>query len=243
MPVILTSARQTQYGVVLDLVAAWEAFGIQRDETTVDQEKRYVEIHAPDGVPDVLQQIEHGTLALIAQFRAVGHAIHGIVEPTLQQYTHLGDAVTKTDNLVYNPNLKPDESDGFTSGRFDDRWAFTSKSTALNYGSIAALAAASRALRGYRDELAEECLETALRIWDEEHSHAPDVFAHGNTTGGPLEAEELRAAAQLLLTTGEARFKDRVQGLWPIIEQQFGWHAGVVAQVHEYLDEPFRSQV
>ncbi len=233
---------QTQYGVVTDLVAAWETFGIQRDETTVDQEKRYVEIHAPDGVPDLLQQIEHGALALIAQFRAVGHAIHGIVEPTLQQYTHLGDAVTKTDNLVYNPNLKPDESDGFTSGRFDDRWAFTSKSTALNYGSIAGLAAASRALRGYRDALAEECLETALRVWDEEHSHEPDVFQHGNTTGGPLEAEELRAAAQLLLTTGEGKYKERVQALWPTVEKQFGWHAGVVAQVISYLDRPFAAK-
>ncbi|MBN1371390.1 MAG: glycoside hydrolase family 9 protein [Anaerolineaceae bacterium] len=233
---------QTQYGVVSDLVAAWEAFEIQRDETMVDQVKRYVEIHAPDGVPDVLQQIEHGTLALIAQFRSVGHAIHGIVEPTLQQYTHLGDAVTKTDNLIYNPNLKPNESDGFTSGRFDDRWAFTSKSTALNYGSIAALAAASRALRGYRDELAEECLETAVRIWEEEHSHAPDIFAHGNTTGGPLEAEELRAAVQLLLTTGQAQYKERLQALWPTVEKQFGWHAGTVAQALDRLDEDFKAK-
>lgn len=42
-------------------------------------------------------------------------------------------------------------------GTPDDRWAFTSRSTPLNYGS----AAASRALRGYHDELADECLATA----------------------------------------------------------------------------------
>ncbi|NTU84756.1 MAG: glycoside hydrolase, partial [Chloroflexales bacterium] len=183
---------QTQYAALLDLVHTWEAFGIRRDETTVDQAQRCVAIHAPDGVPDLLQQIEHGTLALIAQHRAVGHAIPGIVEPNLEQYAHLGDASTKTDNLIYNPQLRGGESDGVSSATFDDRWAFTSKSTPLNYGSIAALAAASRALRGYRYELADECLATAQRVWDEEHGHPPAIFHHGNTTGGALEEEELK---------------------------------------------------
>lgn len=57
-----------------------------------------------------------------------------------------------TDNLIYNPELDSLESDGYTSGAFDDRWVFTSRSSALNYGSIAALAAARRALKGYNDE-------------------------------------------------------------------------------------------
>jgi endoglucanase len=92
---------QTQYATVRDLVQTWETFAIRRDETTVDQRRRYVEIHAPDGIPDLLQQIEHGTLALLAQFRAVGHAIAGIVEPDLVQYRHLGDAASKTDNRIY----------------------------------------------------------------------------------------------------------------------------------------------
>jgi hypothetical protein len=209
----------------------------------VDQERRYVEIHAPDGVPDLLQQIEHGTLAILAQFRAVGHALCGIIEPTLQQYTHLGDAVTKTDNLVYNPKLKPGESDGFTSGTFDDRWAFTSKSSSLNYGSIAALAAASRALRGFRDSLAAECLETAQHVWVEEHSHAPDIFKHGNTSGGPLEAEELRAAIELLVTTGEMGYAERILALWPTIEQNFAWYASVAVRALPYLGEQYTLKV
>jgi len=49
---------------VLHLVDAWEHFRLMRDETLVDQEQRYVDIHHPDGTPDLLQQIEHGTLAL-----------------------------------------------------------------------------------------------------------------------------------------------------------------------------------
>ena len=115
-------------------------------------------------------------MQLIAQHRAIGRAINGIIVPDLSQYTHLGDALTMTDNLIYNPNLKSNESDGFTSGVFDDRWAFTNKSTPLNYGSIAALAAASRALRGYNNSLADECITIAEKVWDEEHTHEPDTF-------------------------------------------------------------------
>ncbi len=53
---------QSQYAVVLDMVQTWEAFHPMRDETTIDQQNRYVDIHVPDGKPDLLQQIEQGTL-------------------------------------------------------------------------------------------------------------------------------------------------------------------------------------
>ncbi|HEX5764075.1 MAG TPA: glycoside hydrolase family 9 protein, partial [Woeseiaceae bacterium] len=50
---------QTQYYVVNNLVDAWEEFGITRDNTSVDYERKFVDIHVPDGKPDLLQQIEH----------------------------------------------------------------------------------------------------------------------------------------------------------------------------------------
>jgi hypothetical protein len=234
---------QTQYAVLLDLVQTWETFRITRDETTVDQQRRFVQIHAPDGIPDLLQQIEHGTLALIAQHRAVGHAIAGIVEPDLGQYAHLGDASTKTDNLPHNPSLKAGDSDGFSSGTFDDRWAFTTKSTALNYGSIAALSAASRALHGYRDALADECLATATRVWDEEHLHAPDLFQHGNTTGGQLEQEELKAAVELLISTSDPRHAARIEELWPSIERHFAANAALAVRAMPHMSETFAKKL
>ena len=234
---------QTQTAVVRDLVAAWEEFGIRRDETTVDQVRHHVELHAPDGVPDLLQQIEHGTLALIAQFRAVGHAINGIIEPDLAQYTHLGDAASKTDGLIYDSRLKPGESDGRCSGTPDDRWAFTTKSTPLNYDAIAALAAASRALRGYRDGLADECLATAERVWAEEHTHAPDRFHHFNTTGGELAEEEFKAAVELLVTTRQACYGERVEALWPAAEKNFAVTAPLAVRALPFLGAPFRNRV
>ncbi|HVF15845.1 MAG TPA: cellulase N-terminal Ig-like domain-containing protein, partial [Steroidobacteraceae bacterium] len=69
---------QTHYAVVRSLVETWERYKPVRDETAISQEQRHVEIHRPDGVPDMLQQIEHGTLFLISHYRVFGHAIPGI---------------------------------------------------------------------------------------------------------------------------------------------------------------------
>jgi len=226
---------QTHYHTVLSLVDVWERFRPTRDETTIDQRSRRVEIHRPDGMPDLLQQIEHGTLLLIAQQRVFGHAIPGIVEPDLGQYTHLGDAVSKTDGRIYDP--------ADPNSPADDRWAFTTATTALNYGSAAALAAASRALRGYNDSLAEECLQTALRVWKFEKGRKPNLYRYGNTTGGDPADEELRAAIELLITTKEAQYAKRVHELFPVIDGKFGMHAADAIRAMPYMDAGFRSKV
>jgi endoglucanase len=234
---------QTQYSVVNNLVAVWETFRPARDTTTVDYEHRYVDLHVPDGKPDVLQQIEHGALMLVAQFHAVGHAIPGIIVPTLAQYTHLGDAVTMTDNLIYDPAMGELESGGGRSGLADDRWAFTSRSSALDYGSIAALAAASRALAGFDDDLAAECRRIAVRVWDEEHSHPPYEFRYGNTTGGPLAAEEMKAAMELLVTTGERKYADRFLTFLPEIEARFTFYASLAVRAIPYMDGKYKLRI
>src|SRR3546814_17862646 len=126
-------------------------------------------------------------------FDAVGHAINGIVAPDVGQYTHLGDAGSKTDGKIYDPALKLYEVKGDRSGTLDDRWAFTSKSSALNYGSIAGLAAAARALKGFDDGLASKALGTAARSGAEAQGHEPDLYSPRNTTRGPPETPALRA--------------------------------------------------
>ena len=235
---------QTHYYVVNSLVNLWETFGVERDVTLVDGERRYVDLHVPDGKNDLLQQIRHGTLALVAQFRAVGHAIPGIVESDLTQYTHLGDGLTKTDNLVHDPALGELESDGGRSGIFDDRWAFTSRSSALNFGSMAALAAASRALERFDPELADEALAIAIAAWDEEQAlDEPYTFSHGNTTGGALPAEELKAALELLVSTGERHYAERFEALLPEIGKNFGQHAILAVRALPYLDEEYAAAV
>ncbi len=234
----------TQAQAVANLVLAREAFGLDWDETTVDEKARVVEIRRPDSVPDAVQQISHGVLALLAQYRLVGHAIPGIIEPTLQQYTHLGDAASKTDNRIYDPRLGPLETDGLHSGVPDDRWAFTNRSTPLDYTASAALAAASRVLRGFDDALAKECLETAARVWNEEHSRPPVLFESFNTAGGDVASAEASAAVELLLASrgGEA-YKKRLAELLPAIEERFPRLGALAVQAMPYMDAAFAERL
>jgi endoglucanase len=232
----------THNHAVATLVQIWETFKPTRDETLIDQNSRYVDIHHPDGVPDIIQQIEQGTLALIAQQRMIGHACRGIVDPVLSQYTHLGDGSTQTDNLIYNPRMEPNESNCLESGIPDDRWIFTTKSTPLNYGSAAALAAASRALHGYNDVLADECITTAKKIWDEEHSHEPNV-PHAFDSFGRLQGDELNAALELLISTKDAKYARRINEMMPTIEKQFNWLAGLAVRAIPFMNESYSKKL
>lgn len=234
---------QSQYAVVQDLVDVWDRYRPERDVTAIDQARRHVEMHVPDGKPDIVQQVEHGTLYLVSQFNAVGHAINGIVEPDLTQYPHLGDGVTKTDGLIYDPSLGPDEVRNGHSGRKDDRWAFTNRSSSLNYGSIAALAGASRVLRGQNDVLADESLAIARRVWAEEHSRPPFTFKHGNVTGGNLLTEELTAAVELLIATREPKYAKRIDAMWPEVSKAFALNVQPIVRAIPYMPKAFKSKV
>ena len=128
-------------------------------------------MHRPDGVPDAVEQIKHGALLILAQFHNIGHSIRGTHEPDLRQYTHLGDGASKTDGRIYDPTLGPNEVKGDYSGRQDDRWIFTTTNAVLQWNAIAALAAASDALKGWDDALAKDCLETAVKAWGSEKAH------------------------------------------------------------------------
>jgi hypothetical protein len=231
---------QTQAAVITDLALARESFGLDWDETTIDETARLVQIRRPDGVPDALQQIKHGVLQLLAQYAAFGHAIPGIVEPTLEEYTHLGDAASKTDGRVYSPKLGPLQTQGEYSGVPDDRWAFTSHTTPLNYAAAAALAAASRVLRGYDDALAKQCLTAAVRVWQEEHGHPPVIFKSFNTTGGELEDEETKAAVELLIATRGPEYAARLRALLPVIQKNFSGLGWLAARALPFMDADFK---
>ena len=155
--------------VVQNFIRAWELFHPQRDETFVSQKQRYVDLHRPDGVPDILQFIEHGTLNLVAQAEQIGHMASTLSNSILDNYHHLGDAASITDGLHYDPSLKPYEisDDGKRSGTPDDMWAFTTRNPSLDLQAATMFAAASRALRGYNDDLADRALKQSKRLTDE----------------------------------------------------------------------------
>ena len=211
-------------GVVSSFVDTWESFKVDRDQTYIDQKTRYVDIHRPDGKPDILQQIEHGTLNLVAQCENIGHPVRGIVVPNLHQYHHLGDAMTETDNLPYNPTLKPYETDGKSSGTPDDRWAFTTRTPSLDYSTAGTLAAASRALRGFNDDLADRALASAKRLMEE----ADELMKKPSRDTNRMmrrwgRGADIDAVLQLYITTREKKYADKfLEKIWTLLEPPKG---------------------
>ncbi|MFL6306086.1 MAG: glycoside hydrolase family 9 protein [Candidatus Sulfotelmatobacter sp.] len=178
-----------QLSVIQSLALAYREFNLKYDELTVDETARAVEMHRPDGVPDTVQQVKHGALLILAQFHNIGHAIRGTHEPDLRQYTQVGDGASKTDGRIYNPKLGPNETKGDYSRNPDDRWIFTTNNPYFQWTAIAALAAAADTLKHWDDALAKDCLDTAIKAWNDAKAHPTEY-----PTGGGSEAAAPAAA-------------------------------------------------
>ncbi|MBE6262097.1 MAG: glycoside hydrolase [Prevotella sp.] len=198
--------------VVQNLIRAWELFKPQRDETFVSQEQRYVELHRPDGTPDILQFIEHGVLNLVAQAEQIGHMASTLSNSILDNYHHLGDAASITDGLHYDPSLKPYEvsTDGKRSGTPDDMWAFTTRNPQLDLQAAGVFTSAARVLRGYNDKLADRAQEQADRLRKE----ADELIAR-NPHRRDRQAE---ADNNWLTGIGEGRYRDVVRNLQTMLD-------------------------
>ena len=213
----------TVIGLTNQLAELWDVLRPERDETFIDQKTQFVDIHRPDGLPDMIQQVEHGALNLCAQIENIGFIAGGIVQGNMHQYHHLGDAVTITDGYIYDPSLKPYEVRGNRSGTLDDRFAFTNNNgnPMGNVNVCAALAHAARVLAPYIPETAERCKKNALKLWKAMDDYQAQManrpqqqqqangqrigqFGGGRGMGGDRSS----AAIQLWLLTGEQKYKD-----------------------------------
>ena len=186
---------ESQADTIYGLALAWELFHVDYDNTSIDQQNLITEIHQPDGKPDVLQQLEHGVLSVVGGYESLGRLYRGIIEPTLRQYVFLGDGASMTDNVVFDPAKTPEESAPKVGlpGSPDDRWVFTEENPRRELLTAAALAAASRSLRGYNDALAERSLNTAIALY--ERAKPESRF------------DRVGAAAELLLATKNPKYR------------------------------------
>ena len=170
---------ESQAETVLGLTFAYEQFGEKYDNTSINQQTHIVEIQQPDGKPDLLEQIEHGLLSIVGGYRSMGRFYRVIIEPTLRQYTVLGDATNITDGK---------------GGNSDDRWVFTEVNSGRSLDAASALAAASRVMKGFNDSLSRQCLHIAEAVWKDTKEKKP--------------MERISLAVQLLQTTGNKMYAD-----------------------------------
>ena len=209
---------ESQMTTVWLLAMMVEEFGLDYDATTIDQNKKLVEIHVPDGKSDAMQQIEHGLLSVVGAYQSLGRLYRGIITPTVRQYVLLGDASSQTDNIVYDPENPELKDLGIYSGVADDRLVFTEENPNRELRAVAGLAAAARVLKNYNPELANEALKAA-----------EDVFANAVSAESARVGTKAFAAAELLITTKQKKYADVLLGAQSeIIEHidQTGWAIG-----------------
>src|SRR5690606_11903356 len=181
----------------------------------------------------------------VAQAEIIGHMAQTLSNSVLYNYHHLGDAASLTDGLPYNPDLGPYEvaPDGRSSGVKDDLWAFTSRDPGRDLRAASMFAAASRALRGHNDDLAERALNQSKRLLQE----ATELLASQpqDGPGGPWSAVgDLSTNLQLYISTGEQQYADKYEELlWPLLERNVTFVISVALQGIPHLDASFKEKL
>lgn len=208
---------ESQSGEFYILTIAYEEFNVYYDATAIDQNTRITEIHQPDGKNDILQQIEHGVLSVVRAYRSLGRLYRGIIESELRQYVHLGDSGAITDGI---------------KGNDDDRWVFTENNPPRELTAAAHLAAASRSLKGFNDELSNQALQIARELYK--------ITDCGENNRA--KSAKIHAAAELFLTVEESEAQEYKEFLISETKfisdaiERFGWFIGRVEKAMDNAD-------
>lgn len=230
--------------VVENFIRTWELFKPLRDETFISEEQRYVDLHRPDGKPDILQYIEHGTLNLVAQAEQIGHMASTLSNSVLDNYHHLGDAASITDGLHYDPSLKPYEvsADGKRSGTPDDMWAFTTRNPELDMRAATMFAAAAHALEGYNDSLASRALKQSKRLMQEaeELMKSSGESKYSNKKKYGFAATNL----QLYVATHDRKYLNVfMREIWVELDRNLEFSIQTALDAIPYMDEAYREKL
>jgi len=235
-----------QLSVIQSLALAYREFDLKYDELTVDETAREVEMHRPDGVPDTVQQVKHGALLILAQFHNIGHAIRGTHEPDLRQYTQVGDGASKTDGRIYDAKLGPNETKGDYSGKPDDRWIFTTNNPYFQWNAIAALAAAADTLKHWDDALAKDCLDTAVKAWNDAKAHPREYSIGESEAAAPATPPGGGVLAASQGVVSAAPTSSGTPGAQPAAHRAgvaLDWAAALELSIATNGAEPYKSRV
>lgn len=224
---------ESQTGEMYKLSTAFEEFDVYLDETSIDQTSRTVEIHQPDGKNDILQQIEHGALSVIGAYKSMGRVYHEVMSPHLRQYVLLGDPVNMTSGIPDNP---------------DERLVFTEDNPDREYMISAHLAATCRALRGYNDSLADDCLDAAIDIFNNVSSNPTNFIISAydplDSNSSKRELNKLHALIELYLTTKENLYREEILARKQyILDNVFSTGWMICKVIHILGDDTFTNEL
>jgi hypothetical protein len=216
---------ESQIGTMWLLAKMVEEFGLNYDATLIDQKRKLVEIHTPDGKNDAVQQLEHGLLSVMGGYRALGRLYRGIIDPTHRQYVLLGQAENQTDNVFKKPveGLGRDASGNPIPA--DDRWVFTEDNPNRELYAAAGLAASARVMKASNPAFAAETLAAAKDV-------AGKAMARGTSV-----PNKVFVLSELLLATGNQTYARQLVGMekdiLANIEQSAWMLAPVLGQIRD----------
>src|SRR5690606_29734538 len=173
------------------------------------------------------------------------HMAQTLSNSVLHNYHRLGDAASLTDGLPYNPELGPYEvaADGQSSGVKDDMWAFTSRNPGLDLSAATMFAAASRALKGYNDDLSARALQQSKRLLNE----ATELLAKRQqdtsrrARGG---SADISTNLQLYIATGEKQYIDKFQQLlWPALDRNVNFVLLTALNAIPHMDTSYKEKL
>jgi len=186
--------------VVWMLALAWEEFHLDRDVATLDTKAAVFTPGRPDGTSDILSQVEWGAAWLLLMQQPDGRVWNGVCEREGRRSGKPVDRMT---------DGKP--------GTEDDRQVYVDYHADTQLNFVIAMAAASRALKGARPEIAGRCLDASRRAFAYFQGHPevyrPGSYAAARVAGKERDASVMAAAIELYLTTGEAAYLEAAQGL------------------------------
>ncbi len=172
--------------VVHQLALVWEEFAPPRDRHSFDLPRRRLNANQPNGIPDLLEQIEWGTRWLLSMQADDGRVFVGVVEPPAK----------------YGTSVLPEAMTDGIPNTGDERLLFHDYHSDVNLKFVVAMAAASRVLRETNPQLAEQSWQAAVRAWTHfqtrPETYRPTVYFYGWEEG--REQMIAAAAAELYLT-------------------------------------------
>lgn len=203
--------------VVHQLALAWEEFRPTRDRHDLDVVNRRLNANQPNGVPDLLEQIEWGTRWLRSMQAEDGRVFVGVVETPER----------------YGRSILPEEMTDGLPNTGDERLVFHDYHSDVSLKLVVALCAASRALREAEPQLAGQAWRAASRAWEYFQTHPevyrPTVYFYGWEEG--REQMISAAAAELYLTRPDPVDLQVLEGFRPYFEDfPTEWPAPTVTQ-------------
>jgi hypothetical protein len=191
---------------VWKLALTYEEFGINHDAMTLDLERQNVVVGKPDGIPDILQQVQWGARWLLCMQQK-----DGLVYP----------GVCGRPDGQYNADVLPEKLSDGKPGTKDERHVYVDYQPDSQLAQVVALAAAGRVLKKIDAPLAVRCIAAAEQAYAY-YRKAPDlcrpnIYFEKRPEDGKV-GSVAAALAELYLTTGKAAYLAELEGLVPELD-------------------------